>query len=54
VPGTFTLEWPKGSGTLREFPELDRVAWFGLAQAREKVVKGQLPFLDRLAALDGE
>jgi predicted NUDIX family NTP pyrophosphohydrolase len=51
VPGTFTLEWPRGSGTLREFPELDRVAWFGPAQAREKIVKGQLPFLDRLAAL---
>ncbi|MBY8881770.1 NUDIX domain-containing protein [Actinacidiphila acidipaludis] len=49
VPGTFTLEWPKGSGTLREFPELDRVGWFGLAPAREKIVKGQRPFLDRLA-----
>jgi predicted NUDIX family NTP pyrophosphohydrolase len=49
VPGTFTLEWPRGSGTLREFPELDRVAWFGLAEAREKIVKGQRAFLDRLA-----
>ncbi|HET6500426.1 MAG TPA: NUDIX domain-containing protein [Amycolatopsis sp.] len=51
VPGTFTMEWPRGSGTMREFPEIDRVAWFGLAQAREKIVGGQRAFLDRLAAL---
>lgn len=49
VPGTFTMEWPKGSGTLREFPELDRVAWFGLEEAGERIVKGQRAFLDRLA-----
>jgi predicted NUDIX family NTP pyrophosphohydrolase len=53
VPGTFTMEWPRGSGTMREFPEIDRVAWFGLAQAREKIVGGQRAFLDRLAALLG-
>ncbi len=50
VFGTFELEWPKGSGRLREFPELDRVGWFGLAEAADKLVKGQRPFLDRLAA----
>ncbi|MCP3804277.1 NUDIX domain-containing protein [Allokutzneria sp. A3M-2-11 16] len=48
VPGTFTMEWPKGSGTLREFPEVDRVAWFSLAEAGEKIVAGQRVFLDRL------
>jgi len=53
VPGTFTMEWPRGSGRLREFPELDRVAWFPLEQAREKLVAGQRPFLDRLAELAG-
>jgi predicted NUDIX family NTP pyrophosphohydrolase len=51
VPGTFSMEWPKGSGRIQEFPELDRVAWFDLGQAREKIVKSQQPFLDRLAAL---
>lgn len=51
VPGTFHLEWPKGSGRIREFPELDRVAWFDLELAREKIVGGQRPFLDRLAEL---
>ena len=47
---TFELEWPKGSGTLREFPEVDRVGWFSVAQARVKLLKGQLAFLDRLMA----
>ncbi|MHC5260309.1 NUDIX domain-containing protein [Streptomyces sp. UC4497] len=50
VPGTFTMEWPRGSGRTEEFPELDRVAWFGLASARERIVKAQAVFLDRLAA----
>lgn len=49
VPGTFTMEWPRGSGQISEFPEVDRVAWFGLEQAREKIVAGQWVFLDRLA-----
>ena len=51
VPGTFTMEWPPRSGRQQEFPEVDRVEWFGLAAAREKLVKGQRPFLDRLAEL---
>jgi len=38
---TFELEWPKGSGRMREFPEVDRVAWFPVAQARTKLLKGQ-------------
>jgi predicted NUDIX family NTP pyrophosphohydrolase len=45
---TFTIEWPKGSGTLREYPEIDRVAWFGVAEAWSKLVKGQRPLLDQL------
>ncbi|MFF8929993.1 NUDIX domain-containing protein [Streptomyces longwoodensis] len=49
VPGTFTMEWPPRSGRLREFPELDRVAWFGLEQARAVIVTAQAAFLDRLA-----
>ncbi|MEO3759477.1 NUDIX domain-containing protein [Mycobacterium sp. B14F4] len=48
---TFTLEWPKGSGTLREYPEVDRVAWFSVAEARSKLLKGQRPLLDRLLAV---
>jgi len=49
VPGTFELEWPPKSGRRQEFPEIDRVAWFGLPIAAEKIVAGQRPFLERLA-----
>jgi len=51
VSNTFALEWPPRSGRIQEFPEIDRAAWFPLAEARTKLVKGQVPFLDRLAAL---
>lgn len=49
----FELEWPKGSGRFRSFPEVDRVDWFTLALAREKLLAGQLPLLDRLVRLIG-
>jgi predicted NUDIX family NTP pyrophosphohydrolase len=47
---TFELEWPPRSGRVQEFPEIDRAAWFDVERARQKLVKGQLPFLDRLLA----
>ncbi len=47
---TFELEWPKGSGRMREFPEVDRIGWFPVAQARIKLLKGQRAFLDLLMA----
>jgi len=46
---TFTIEWPPRSGQTREFPEVDRGGWFGLDEAREKIVPGQAPLIDRLA-----
>ena len=51
---TFELEWPKGSGRIREFPEIDRVGWFSVAQARSKLLKGQRPLLDRLISALGD
>ena len=48
VSNTFTLEWPKGSGNVREYPEIDRVDWFSVARARSKLLKGQRPLLDHL------
>ena len=49
VPGTFEMEWPPRSGKRQTFPELDRVAWLAPAEAAEKIVGGQRPFLERLA-----
>jgi predicted NUDIX family NTP pyrophosphohydrolase len=46
---TFTMEWPPRSGEMREFPEVDRAAWFSLDEARERILPGQAPLLDRLA-----
>jgi predicted NUDIX family NTP pyrophosphohydrolase len=48
VPGTFEMAWPPRSGVLRTFQELDRVEWFDLATAGEKIVGAQREFLARL------
>jgi predicted NUDIX family NTP pyrophosphohydrolase len=45
---TFVLEWPPRSGRRQEFPEVDRAGWFGLAEARTKLVAAQAALLDRL------
>jgi predicted NUDIX family NTP pyrophosphohydrolase len=45
---TFSMEWPPKSGKLQKFPEVDRAEWFPLLEARKKILKGQVPFLDRL------
>jgi predicted NUDIX family NTP pyrophosphohydrolase len=44
----FSMEWPPKSGRMQEFPEVDRAEWFSVAEAREKLIAGQLGFLDRL------
>ena len=50
---TFSLEWPKNSGNLQTYPEIDRAEWFNIDQARRRILKGQAAFLDRLlAAID--
>ena len=48
VSNTFALEWPPRSGRMQEFPEIDRAAWVAVERARDLVVKGQIPLLDRL------
>lgn len=48
---TFRMEWPPRSGRQQEFPEVDRAEWFAPEEARRKLLPGQRPFLDRLAAL---
>lgn len=48
---TFPLEWPKGSGSIQSFPEIDEAGWVKEADARVKLVRGQLPILDALVAI---
>lgn len=45
---TFQLEWPRGSGVIREFPEVDRAAWMTADDAAQMLVKGQVPILRSL------
>jgi predicted NUDIX family NTP pyrophosphohydrolase len=47
---TFTMEWPPRSGRRREFPEVDRAAWFDPPDARQKLVSAQAELVDRLLA----
>lgn len=47
---SFELEWPRGSGRVQAFPEVDRAAWFALEEARRRINPAQVRFLDRLAA----
>jgi predicted NUDIX family NTP pyrophosphohydrolase len=49
----FSMEWPRGSGRVEEFPEVDRAAWFDLAEARRRILPGQAAFLDLLTAALG-
>jgi predicted NUDIX family NTP pyrophosphohydrolase len=45
---TFELEWPPFSGRHQTFPEIDRVGFFTLEEAREKMKETQIPFIERL------
>jgi predicted NUDIX family NTP pyrophosphohydrolase len=40
------MEWPKGSGKIQSFAEVDKAAWFTLEEAKTKIVSGQLPFIE--------
>jgi predicted NUDIX family NTP pyrophosphohydrolase len=48
---TFSMEWPPRSGKIQEFPEVDRAAWFRADLAKEKILKGQRPFIEELQSL---
>ena len=45
---TFEMEWPPKSGRKKQFPEVDRAEWFGLEEARGKILRGQAEFIERL------
>jgi predicted NUDIX family NTP pyrophosphohydrolase len=44
----FEIEWPPKTGRLQSFPEVDRAQWFTVKEARDKILPGQRPFIDRL------
>jgi len=45
---TFILEWPRNSGRHQDYPEVDTGRWFSIDQARLRITRGQMGFLDRL------
>ena len=45
----FEMEWPRGSGRMRRFPEIDHAEWMPLDRPRTKLVRGQVPVIDALA-----
>jgi predicted NUDIX family NTP pyrophosphohydrolase len=47
---TFSMEWPPKSGRTQEFPEVDRAEWFSLNDARDRIHRGHIGFLDELIA----
>ena len=49
----FTMEWPPKSGSMKEFPEVDRAGWFPLPEAGIKILKGQRAILDDFLARRG-
>jgi predicted NUDIX family NTP pyrophosphohydrolase len=50
---SFAMEWPPKSGRTAEFPEADRAGWFGIDEARRKILRGQAPMLVALLAKIG-
>lgn len=48
ISNTFEMEWPKGSGRMEAFPEVERAAWFTMEEARQRMLPAQVPLLDRL------
>ena len=48
----FSIEWPPRSGQRREFPEVDRAAWFTVAEAQRKILESQRGLLEQLVELE--
>ncbi len=45
---TFQLEWPKNSKKFVDFPEMDKVQWFSLDDAKDYIHPTQRFFIERL------
>jgi predicted NUDIX family NTP pyrophosphohydrolase len=50
---TFQLQWPPRSGKYQEFPEVDRIAYFPIDEARNKILAGQVGLLDEVVGICG-
>jgi len=48
---TFEIEWPRGSGDRRTYPEVDRASWFDVPEARRRILPAQVPLIEHLLAL---
>jgi predicted NUDIX family NTP pyrophosphohydrolase len=49
----FTMEWPPRSGRMLNYPEIDRAAWFTLAEARARILPSQAALLDLFLSIAG-
>jgi predicted NUDIX family NTP pyrophosphohydrolase len=45
---TFEIEWPPRSGRRQAFPEIDRIGYFAIDEAMQKILIYQQPFLREL------
>jgi predicted NUDIX family NTP pyrophosphohydrolase len=50
ISNEFEMDWPPRSGTMQQFPEIDRIAYFDEVTARQKILAAQMPFIDALVA----
>lgn len=48
---TFTIEWPPRSGKMQTFPEVDKAEWFGIDEAKQKIIPAQAALIDELMAI---
>ena len=48
VSNPFQMEWPPRSGRQQWFPEVDRAAWFGIDEARRRILASQVALIDEL------
>lgn len=49
VSNQFDMEWPPKSGQMKRFPEVDRGQWFAIAEAKQRILAGQLLILEELS-----
>jgi len=45
------MEWPPHSGKIQDIPEVDRAEWFAIEDAKVKILKGQVGFLEELEGM---